>query len=118
MTGKKRTPGERKCIFCGNYFEPNYRSRNKQYVCKRAKCQKERRRLSTAKYRKREAMERKAREKVFKGDGRSGPRRDILTNIDWDYVCNRLGPEAKIILEEVVKRLVKSSEKKLSPDSR
>lgn len=112
MTGKKKAPGQKKCIFCGNYFTPDSRSRKRQYVCKGEECQKKRRRKASAKYRRKETQDQKAKKRVFKVDGNPGSKRDVLDQIDWDCIRDCLGPEAKVILEEMANRLARLSEKK------
>ena len=89
---------------------PNPRVAKRQTVCSRKACQSERRKQSVKEARRRdqaEVREERARRKVFRryvGDGGRG--KDLLANIDWKALSNVLSPEAKVLFEEIVKRMI------------
>lgn len=107
--GKSRR--RRRCKICGKLFTPNPKVAKRQTVCSKRSCQKERKRLSLAEAHLKEKMElrdERARKRLLKpgvGDGRK--RKDFLENINWNAFRNAMGPEAKVLFEELVKAVLR-----------
>ncbi len=110
MTGRKKKRKRRRCRICGELFMPNPRVAKRQTVCSKKSCQLERKKQSVKEARRRdqaEVKEENARKRIFRryvGDGGRG--KDLLASIDWDELSNSIGPEAKVLFEEIVKRMI------------
>jgi len=98
---------KRPCRICRRWFRPHSRAGDRQHVCSRADCQRERHRRACQRWRQREAPAERAhrlRQRLHEAaDGQDaagpGPR------LPWDVVRDAVGPEVTVILEEISRLL-------------
>ena len=92
---------KRPCRICRRWFVPHPRAGDRQHVCSRADCQRERHRRACQRWRQREAPAERAhrlRQRLRRdggGQGAAGPR------VSWDAVRDAVGLEVAVILEEI-----------------
>ena len=97
----------RPCRICRQWFRPHPRAGDRQHVCSRADCQRERHRRACQRWRQGEAPAERAhrlRQRIrVDAEGRqaagSGPR------LSWDAVRDAVGLEVAVILEEISRLL-------------
>ena len=95
----------RPCRICRRWFRPHPRAGDRQHVCGRADCQRERHRRACQRWRKREAPAERAhrlRQRV-RGD-RDGDAGAATLRV-WDAVRDAVGLEVTVILQEVSRLL-------------
>ena len=98
---------KRPCRICRRWFIPHPRTGDRQHVCSRADCQRERHRRACQRWRQREAPAERAhrlRQRLHEAtDGQDaagpGPR------LPWDVVRDAVGLEVAVIFEEVQRLL-------------
>ncbi len=96
---------KRPCRICRHWFRPHPRAGDRQQVCSRADCQRERHRHACQRWRRREAPAERAhrlrqRLRVEAGGGQAaGPR------LAWDAVRDAVGLEIAVIVEEIARLL-------------
>ena len=97
----------RPCRICRRWVRPHPRAGDRQHVCSRADCQRERHRRACQRWRQGEAPAERAhrlRQRIrVDAEGRqaagSGPR------LSWDVVRDAVGLEVAVILEEISRLL-------------
>jgi len=98
---------KRPCRICRRWFRPHSRAGDRQHVCSRADCQRERHRRACQRWRQREAPAERAhrlRQRLQEGaDGRQAA--GLGLRLSWDVVRDAVGLEAAVILEEVSRHL-------------
>ena len=101
---------KRPCRICGRWFQPAGRAGDRQHVCSRAECQRERHRRACADWRAREADAERA-ERVRRrvevapskevsagtGAGRAPPGPEA--RVQWDAVRDAVGMEVAVVLQ-------------------
>lgn len=114
------------CSICRRWFKPNPRAGARQKVCSSKSCQRERRRRTSAAWRKRNPDFEKAnrlRDRLKK-PGRPDPAPpdgDPLAGIDWQAVRIAVGVEVMVVIEESCKvignwaRIAVSAKTKVKP---
>jgi hypothetical protein len=97
---------KRPCRICRHWFRPHPRAGDRQQVCSRADCQRERHRRACQRWRQREApaerahrLRQRLRGEVGGGQGAAAVR------VSWDAVRDAVGLEVAVILEEVSRLL-------------
>jgi hypothetical protein len=97
---------KRPCRICRHWFRPHPRAGDRQHVCSRADCQRERHRRACQRWRQREApaerahrLRQRLRGDAGGGQGAAGPR------VSWDAVRDAVGLEVAVIIEEVSRLL-------------
>ena len=98
---------KRPCRICRQWFRPHPRAGERQHVCSRADCQRERHRRACQRWRQGEAPAERVhrlRQRIrVDADGRQaagpGPR------LSWDVVRDAVGLEVAVILEEISRLL-------------
>ena len=117
-------PKPRPCEVCDEVFEPHPRAGDRQRVCSKEECQRERHRRNCENWRQRNAdydRDRRLRARMARetesdrdrdsGGGRSRPRvrslwSDPLASIPWDALRDVVASEVLILVEEVVTQVV------------
>ena len=97
---------KRPCRICRQWFRPHPRAGDRQHVCSRADCQRERHRQACQRWRQREApaerthrLRQRLRASV---DERPGA---AALQVSWDAVRDAVGLEVAVILEEISRLL-------------
>ena len=97
---------KRPCRICRHWFRPHPRTGDRQHVCSRADCQRERHRRACQRWRQREApaeREHRLRQRLrVEGDGREGA---AASRVSWEAVRDAVGQEVAVILEEISRLL-------------
>ncbi len=96
------------CSICRRWFEPNVRAGSRQKVCSTVSCQRERRRRTSAAWRKRNPdwdKENRLRERLKRADrpDPAPPDADPLAGLDWGAVRIAVGVETMVVVEESCK---------------
>jgi len=110
---------KRPCRICGRWFQPEGRAGDRQHVCGRDECQRERHRRACAAWRAREADAERAervrrRVEVALGDeraGDTGPERappGLEARVRWDAVRDAVGVEVLVVLQVMARVLGES----------
>ena len=98
---------KRPCRICRRWFIPHPRTGDRQHVCSRADCQRERHRRACQRWRQREAPAERAHrlrqrlQEAAEGAPAAGPG----PRLPWDVVRDAVGPEVTVILEEISRLL-------------
>ena len=97
---------KRPCRICGCWFIPNMRAGNRQKVCSRPSCQRERHRRNCANWRRRNPHH--DREGRLRDKLRSDSTRSIapMAQIDWEAARDSVGLEAAVLTEEMAEVVV------------
>lgn len=100
---------KRPCGVCRKWFRPHARVGDRQRVCERVECQRERHRRSCGAWRARHPhydIDRRLRERVRVEVAPSEPLlRDPLAEVAWDVARDAVGTEVAVIIEETGKVL-------------
>lgn len=98
---------KRPCRICRHWFRPHPRAGDRQHVCSRADCQRERHRRACQRWRQREGPAERAhrlRQRLQEAaDG--GQAAGSGLRLSWDVVRDAVGLEASVILEEISRLL-------------
>jgi len=95
------------CRICRRWFHPHPRTGDRQHVCSRADCQRERHRRACQRWRQREAPAERAHrlrqrlQEAADGQPAAGPGPGLA----WDVVRDAVGLEVAVILEEISRLL-------------
>ena len=98
---------KRPCRICRRWFVPHPRTGDRQHVCSRADCQRERHRRACQRWRQREGPAERAhrlRQRLHEaadGQPAAGPG----PGLPWDVVRDAVGLEVAVILEEITRLL-------------
>jgi len=98
---------KRPCRICRRWFRPDPRTGDRQHVCSRADCQRERHRRACRRWRQREAPAESAHrlrqrlQEAANGQPAAGPGAGLA----WDVVRDAVGLEVAVILEEISRLL-------------
>ena len=96
---------KRPCRICRHWFVPHPRAGDRQHVCSRADCQRERHRRACQRWRQHEAgaeREHRLRQRLRGGAGGTPA---VGLALSWDAVRDVVGLEAAVILEEISRLL-------------
>ena len=99
---------KRPCGICGRWFLPNKRAGNRQRVCSREECQRERHRRACGRWHKNNPgydRERRLREKLERRERpRNGPQGvigiDPLCQVNWETARDVVGVEVCVVIEK------------------
>ena len=95
---------KRPCRICRRWFVPHSRAGDRQHVCSRGDCQRERHRRACQRWRQREAPGERAhrlRQRLRVNGGGQG----TDAQVSWDAVRDAVGLEVTVILEEISRLL-------------
>jgi len=97
---------ERPCRICRHWFRPHPRAGDRQQVCSRADCQRERHRRACQRWRQREAPAERAHRlrQRLRGEG-GGGQEAAGPRVSWDAVRDAVGLEVAVIIEEIARLL-------------
>lgn len=98
---------KRPCSICGQWFLPHPKVGNRQHVCSKPECQKERHRRDCADWRRRnpdydreDRLRRKFRPETL-GEAEAAPRCEPMGQIDWKVARDVVGLEVVVLIEEI-----------------
>lgn len=97
---------KRPCRICRHWFRPHPRAGDRQQVCSRADCQRERHRHACQRWRQREAPAERAHRlrQRLRGEVGSGQGAAAL-RVSWNVVRDAVGLEVAVIIEEISRLL-------------
>ena len=96
---------KRPCRICRHWFRPHPRAGDRQHVCSRGDCQRERHRRACQRWRQREApaeREHRLRQRL-RVEAEGGPA--VGARLSWDAVRDAVGLEIAVIIEEITRLL-------------
>lgn len=98
---------KRPCSICRKWFHPNPRVGEKQKVCSKPECQRERHRRNCASWNKRNASwyaEDRLSERIRAGPEVSTPAttQPFMERFDWEVIKSTVGWSSGVILEQVI----------------
>ena len=93
----------RPCRICRHWFRPHPRAGDRQHVCSRPDCQRERHRRACQRWRQREAPAEHAHRlrQHLRLDAEDEPATGRGPRLSWDAVRDAVGLEHAVILEEI-----------------
>ena len=97
----------RPCRICRHWFHPHPRTGDRQHVCSRADCQRERHRRACQRWRQREAPAERAHRlrQRLRAEADDGGQAAAGGRLSWDAVRDAVGLEVAVILEEISRLL-------------
>ncbi len=100
---------KRPCRICRSWFTPHPRAGDRQRVCSKPACQRERHRRSCKELRERDADEvrrERLESRLERSEKASGPSQTpIQSRLDWDAVRDAVGLETAVVVELAVKHI-------------
>ena len=111
---------KRPCRICRRWFQPHIRAGNRQKVCSKPRCQRERHRRSNLAWRaKNPGYDEKRRLRLAAQLPEEGsliaPESDPLDEIRWDAVEQAIGPKPRAALEGIGRLLVRQKQDGVPP---
>jgi hypothetical protein len=97
---------KRPCRICRHWFRPHPRAGDRQHVCSRADCQRERHRRACQRWRQREAPAERAHRLRQRVRAELEERHEAVgRRVSWDAVRDAVGLKVAVILEEISRLL-------------
>ena len=109
MAAKNNKRRRKRCKICGELFYPNPKTAERQQVCSKPDCQRERRKQSAKSCRVKKAkelQEARKRKKLYSSVSKKKPSiSELLNNANWNSLLDSIEPELKVVLEEMLKMI-------------
>lgn len=96
---------KRPCRICRHWFRPHPRAGDRQHVCSRVDCQRERHRRACQRWHQREAPAERAHRLRRRLRADVEGRHAAAPRVSWDAVRDAVGLEAAVIIEEMSRLL-------------
>lgn len=103
---RQRILRKRPCRVCRRWFRPDPRQKDRQYVCDRKECQRERHRRNCEDWHRRNPdydRETRLRSRLKRGKERVGAVAEPSQGINWGDARDAIGLEPLVVIDEVTK---------------